>query len=199
MNQFSPVEVSHRFVGSLVSEGDHCIDATLGNGHDTVFLAQLVGTSGHVLGFDVQETAVKNTQTQLLRLQLQDVVTCHHSGHEIIDRRLRSLGWDSIQLAMFNLGYLPGSDRIVITQSETTMMALQACLSALSPRGAISIVSYRGHAGGVDEYNTIEEWFRMLPCDEFFTLRYERWTKEKGITPVFFWVQRRTKTRGLHR
>ncbi|MDA0346472.1 MAG: methyltransferase domain-containing protein [Verrucomicrobia bacterium] len=192
MNPFSPVEVAHRFVGSLVSEGDHCIDATLGNGNDTVFLAQLVGISGHVLGFDVQETAVKNAQARLLGLQLQNVVTCHHGGHELIDSRLRSLGWDSIQLAMFNLGYLPGSDRSVITHSETTLVALRACLGALSPGGAISIVSYRGHAGGVDECNAIEEWFRILPRDEFFTVRYERWTKEKGITPVLFWLQRRT-------
>jgi SAM-dependent methyltransferase len=199
MNQFSPVEVAHRFVGSLVFEGDHCVDATVGNGHDTIYLAKLVGASGHVLGFDVQETAVRNTQARLVELRLHDSVTLFHSSHELIDRRLKTLGWDSIQLAMFNLGYLPGSDKLVITQSESTLRALGACLNALSPGGAISIVAYRGHAGGIDEFNAIEEWFQGLSSDDYFALRYERWTKETGVTPVFFWVQRRTKTRGLPR
>jgi len=191
MNLFSPVEVSHRFARSLVSEGDRCIDATLGNGHDTVFLAQLVGASGHVLGFDVQERAVSNAQARLLGLQLQEAVSCYHCGHELIDSRLRSLGWDSVQLAMFNLGYLPGSDRSVITRSKTTLLALQLCIGALSNRGAISIVAYRGHADGIEEFSAVDAWFQKLASDKFYTLRYERWTKEKGVTPVFFWVQRR--------
>lgn len=38
--------------------GDTVIDATAGNGHDTVFLAQLVGRQGRVWAFDVQSSAL---------------------------------------------------------------------------------------------------------------------------------------------
>ena len=64
MNPFNPIAVAHRFVKSVVQEGDCCVDATVGNGYDTEFLAKLVGETGKVLGFDVQKQAIENTKAR---------------------------------------------------------------------------------------------------------------------------------------
>ena len=51
----------------VVQPGDTVIDATMGNGHDTAMLAELVGESGHVIAFDVQD--VKGSRISDLRKQ----------------------------------------------------------------------------------------------------------------------------------
>ena len=152
MKHFSPVEVAHRFVRLSLKEGDLCVDATMGNGHDTAFLAQLVGTSGKVLGIDLQDSAIDNARQKLRSQGLADRVVFCNRGHETLSSELRSLDWLTVQLVMFNLGYLPRSDKSVITNAHTTLQVLDASLKALAEKGAISIVAYRGHAGGFDEY-----------------------------------------------
>ena len=82
MKTFSPVEVAHRFVTSIVRSGDVCVDATVGNGHDTCFLAKLVGEQGRVLGFDVQEEALVKTQQLLNDYQLADSCELIHQELE---------------------------------------------------------------------------------------------------------------------
>ncbi len=53
------------FIRQQVQEGDFCIDATMGNGNDTLLLSQLCGESGKVLAFDIQEQALTATQKRL--------------------------------------------------------------------------------------------------------------------------------------
>ena len=50
------------FISEHVKEGDLCIDATMGNGNDTLLLSRLCGEKGHVLAFDIQEIALANTR-----------------------------------------------------------------------------------------------------------------------------------------
>ncbi|MCZ6675536.1 MAG: 16S rRNA (cytosine(1402)-N(4))-methyltransferase [Verrucomicrobia bacterium] len=191
MKPISPVEVAHRFAGSVVRKGDNCVDATVGNGRDTAFLAKQVATTGKVLGFDVQSEAITNAQARLESEQLLGQVILKNYGHEELRPTLQSLGWQSLRLVMFNLGYLPGSDKSIITRTDTTLTALNTCLEYLASEGAVSIVAYRGHSGASDEYNAVQKWVTQLPAEDFFTLRFERWTISKGVSPVFFWVRRR--------
>ena len=191
MKHFSPVAVAHRFVRSLVRPGDLCVDATVGNGHDTALLAQLVGEAGQVLGFDVQVSALEAAQYSLAKHQLDKRVALLHQGHETVSEVLSKRGASSLNLAMFNLGYLPGSNKSIVTQTESTLKALQLCLENLDSNGAISIVAYRGHDGGNEESMAVETWVEQLPVESFFCLRFERWSHERGLTPVFFWVRKR--------
>lgn len=192
MSSFNPVHVCHRFVEALVSEGDRCVDATVGNGHDTVFLAKRVGVAGHVLGVDIQAAAVTQAKNRLAANTLGDRVCLRVSGHEDLDGHIEALSWQSIKLAMFNLGYLPGSDKSIVTVSANTIRALNICESFLDTGGAISLIAYRGHEGGMEEYEAVSEWFAHLSLDKFFVLRYERWTQSVGVPPVFFWAQKRS-------
>jgi SAM-dependent methyltransferase len=191
VNPYNPVAVAHRFIRSLIREGDLCIDATVGNGHDTIFLADLVGEKGKVLGFDVQSSAIESTRAALVKNQLSDRVKLFEQGHETLGAELSEGGKGCLKLVVFNLGYLPGSDKSVVTQSGSTQQALEQGLANLQADGAISVIVYRGHAGGNEEYAAVEAWIDQLSVDSYFCLRYERWTHQRGLTPVFFWIQRR--------
>jgi Putative rRNA methylase len=52
------------------------------------------------------------------------------------------------RLVAFNLGYLPGVDKTLITMPHTTEMALKASSKLLDSKGLISIIVYAGHPGG---------------------------------------------------
>ena len=77
---------SHQLLKEIVSEGDHVIDATMGNGNDTLFLAELVGSTGHVYAFDIQEQAVENTRKKLA--DYTDRSTLFLAGHETIEEKI---------------------------------------------------------------------------------------------------------------
>ena len=47
--------MAHAFLAEVVTKEDVVVDATMGNGHDTLFLAKLVK---QVYAFDIQEQAV---------------------------------------------------------------------------------------------------------------------------------------------
>src|SRR4051794_38219274 len=110
---------------SCVTEGDRVIDATAGNGHDTYFLADLVKPTGHVYSFDIQQSAINATRERLGNLNQQ--VTLIQSGHE----QVKNFVSDEIAAAVFNLGYLPGSDHNIITRPDTTIQAIDGCLDLL--------------------------------------------------------------------
>ena len=54
-------EKAHAELDKILQCGDFAIDATLGNGYDTQFLAQKVGTSGHVYAFDIQKQSIEQS------------------------------------------------------------------------------------------------------------------------------------------
>lgn len=187
MKAFSPVVLAHRFASKLIEPGDRCVDATVGNGNDTAFLARGVGESGRVLGFDVQKRAIASTREKLRKSGLEERVHLHHEGHENVAQRLNALGWSAIKIAMFNLGYLPGSDKRIVTCKDTTLSALGLCADALLPRGAISIIAYRRHRGGVEEYRAVWNWVKQLDPACYKVMRYERGS---DTAPVFIWIEK---------
>ena len=114
-----------------VREGSRVIDATLGNGYDTQWLCQLVGDSGHVYGFDVQQTAVDHTAKRLEEAGMSGRASLFCTGHENVKAHVE----EGVDAAVFNLGWLPGSDRSVRTQRETTLRAAESCLDLLKEGG----------------------------------------------------------------
>lgn len=57
-----PLEMAHDFLAEVVTQDDIVVDATMGNGHDTLFLAKL---AKQVYAFDIQEQALEKTQERL--------------------------------------------------------------------------------------------------------------------------------------
>jgi len=149
-----PVPLSHLFLGSFLRDGDRAVDATCGNGHDTLLLARLVGPNGHVWGFDIQEKAIKETGHRIAEAGLSDRVTLLQRGHEEVAEHAAS----PLQAVLFNLGYLPGGDRSIITRPDTTAAALEQSLGLLAAGGVLLTTIYPGHSGGTEEQSAVEEW-----------------------------------------
>lgn len=152
-----------------IVNGDIVVDATAGNGYDTTFLAQLVGQDGHVYAFDVQQQAIDATQNRLVEAGLSDRVSVILDGHENVSNYVK----EPIQAAIFNLGYLPGSQHEIITKPDTTVRAIENLLHLLKVGGIIVLVVYYGHEGGKDERDQVIEFVSSLPQKKVHVLRYE--------------------------
>ena len=147
------------------------VDGTVGNGHDTLFLAKLIGDAGHVYGFDVQESGLSNTRERVEKAGVSDRVTLFHAGHETVAEQLPE--GTVLTGAMFNLGYLPGSDHAVITRARTTIASLEAMLPMLASNGVITVHIYTGHEGGVEEGDHVQAWAKTLEWKEYRVGRYD--------------------------
>lgn len=162
MSRIDLVTLAQQRVREVVQKGDSVIDATLGNGHDALFLAQLIGASGHLYGFDVQPAAISVTQQRLKQHHLSPRATLYECGHEAMAQVIPAEQHGHIKAVMFNLGYLPGNDHTVRTRSATTLRALQSARTLLAPDGIITIVAYTGHPHGREETKEVKAWARGL-------------------------------------
>jgi predicted methyltransferase len=143
-----------------VRPGDRVLDATAGNGHDTSRLAELVGPDGHVFAFDIQAMALKKTHSALQAIGVAERVTLIQASHSHLLEHLPASAIGQLSLVCFNLGYLPGGDHTLKTETVTTVAALNAATKALSPKGALSVMTYRGHPGAMEEHDAVEAFFR---------------------------------------
>lgn len=152
-----------------VETGDIVVDATAGNGYDTTFLAQLVGENGHVFAFDVQQQAIESTNKRLTEAGMANRVSTILDGHENVAQYVQQ----PISAAIFNLGYLPGSEHQIITKPNTTLQAIESLLKLLKVGGMIVLVVYYGHEGGKEERDQVIEYVSSLPQKKVHVLRYE--------------------------
>jgi tRNA A58 N-methylase Trm61 len=150
-----PTEIAHEWLRHVIEPGDRVIDATLGNGHDALFLAQCVGERGKVFGFDVQEQALRSATDHLRSRGISDEV---YEWHLVSHARLGEWVTVPVKAVMFNLGYLPGADHGLITTAEETLAALLAAAELIVPGGMLTVVCYPGHEGGEREALAVKEW-----------------------------------------
>lgn len=162
----SLTSLAHNLIKKELSKGNIVIDATVGNGHDTLFLAKQVEIQGTVFGFDVQQQAISTTRLKLKQEQLENI-TLFHASHSEMDTHIPIQQQGKIKLIMFNLGYLPGSDKTIITQASTTHIALNKSINLLAPSGVITITAYPGHLGGEAETERVKLW-----CEQLDPLKY---------------------------
>ncbi len=161
----SPLPLAHWYVKQVVGEGDTAIDCTAGKGRDTLFLAQLVGRTGTVYSFDIQENALKDTERLLEEHAVEARIHCILSSHEYIDQFVpHDL---DIAAVMFNLGYLPGSDHSITTHAESTILALDKALKLIRPGGVVTVVVYTGHPAGSKENCALVEFTADLNKEEY--------------------------------
>lgn len=142
-----------------LTEGSVAVDATLGNGHDTLNLCKAVGDSGKVYGFDIQATAVENTRARLLENDLADRAVLINDGHQNMERYIEPETADAV---LFNLGWLPGAAHGVTTLVPTTLAAVTAALNVLKEDGILTICVYPGHDEGAREREALIEWAKQL-------------------------------------
>jgi len=161
------VNVAHELLAERLQPGDIAIDATVGNGYDTLFLAEQVGETGKVFGFDIQHAALQSTHEKCQQANLQDRVSLIQTSHADMAKHVPETQHGYISAIMFNLGYLPGGDKTVITQTDSTLSALAAAIQLLSPHGLITLLAYPGHQGGDQETEQVSRWCEQLDNQQF--------------------------------
>ena len=177
-----PIQLSHDFLSEVLDSESIAVDATMGNGHDTVFLASL---AKEVYAFDIQEQALQKTQEKLDAAGL-DNVHLILDGHEHVDNYVQT-----IRAAIFNLGYLPSADKSLVTKPNTTLEALNKILSRLEVGGRVSIMVYYGHEGGELEKNQVLAYVGSLPQKKYTVMAYR--TLNQVHTPPFLIMVEKVK------
>ena len=134
------------------------VDATAGNGHDTLFLAASTQPDCRIWALDIQAQALEKTKARLKEAQLEAKVTlCRHSHAELLE-----VIPEAPDCIVFNLGYLPGGDHTMTTQAATTLPALEQALQLLRPGGWCSVMVYPGHEAGKIERQLLFKWASSL-------------------------------------
>jgi predicted methyltransferase len=182
------LSLAHTCVAAVLAPGGTAIDATAGNGHDTLFLAECVGDTGRVFAFDIQPEALAATRHRLTTAGAAGPVTLCGAGHETLADTISDSLQGRVDAAMFNLGYLPRGDKSVITRPETTVPALRQALSLLRPGGMLTVVIYRGHAGGPAEGTAVMEWAAALALEDAHVRSYR--TLNRPAAPHLLAIER---------
>lgn len=165
-----------------INSGDIVVDATLGNGNDALFLADLVGDSGQVYAFDIDAHTIESCSSKFKDNYPQ--IKLIHDSHENIDTYIDSI----ISVAVFNLGYLPGSNHKIFTHAQTTLRAINKILKLLKPGGIVSIASYVEH-DNYEEFNGIKDFMKNLnPKD--YKVMYMNPENQSEKAPKLFMCQK---------
>lgn len=161
------IRLLHQSIQLSTCKGAMCIDATAGKGHDTLFLAQLAGETGHVLAMDIQPQAIEATRSLLQKNGVEQRVQLVLDGHEHMAQYVQP---GTVDVIMFNLGYLPGGDHSIATAADTTIAALEQALQLLKPLGRITLAIYHGGDTGFAERDAVLAWLKQLDCRAYTVL-----------------------------
>lgn len=170
-----------------------CVDATCGNGHDTLFLADLLGRllpgeNAAVMAFDVQEAALDATKTLLDKESTGRNVRVSlllRSHAELAAAQDELAPGSALCAVMYNLGFLPRSDKQVTTRSESTLASLKAAKERLVHGGIIALHAYGGHKGGLEEMQAVTAWFSTLAYPAWQVGRYAICNKPRNPETLF--------------
>ena len=184
-------EMAHDYLAQQLNPGDRAIDATAGNGHDSAYMAQLVGPEGHVLAIDIQHAAINATRARLeadgCLAQSELRVADHASALQALCPKCTN----SLNAITFNLGYLPGSDKCIQTEPDSTLDALHASSQLLQSGGLLLVTAYRGHPGGLSEADRVADWMQQIQSRGWSVESHEPVVSGTRIPPIL-WVARKT-------
>lgn len=178
----------HHYLEQFIQPGFFVIDATAGNGRDTVFLCELVGKEGHVLAFDIQHQAVRNTENRLRDGGWQ------HTAHVALDSHANMARYaqaGSVDCIVFNLGWLPGGDHTVFTRADSTIAAIEAGLRLLRDDGLMCISIYYGGASGYEERDALLEYVKTIDPAQY-TVLVTQFANRPGDPPIPVFITKST-------
>lgn len=186
----SHLDLAHQYWKDLLKPGDYAIDATCGNGKDTLQLAQLVlqEGKGKIYAFDIQSQSLQSTKQLLLSnltSQQIDCIDLIQGCHSIFSPKIEA---ETIKLIVYNLGYLPGGDKSLTTQTKTTLESLNLALKLIKPGGGISLTCYPGHHSGELEEEALISFAKNL-SPKIWSCCHHRWLN-RHLSPSLLFVQK---------
>ncbi len=165
------------------------LDATVGNGNDLRFLCEISSPDSTIIGVDVQSIAIERCQKLLEEQHCEARVKLVLRSHDEIDSICRAEGIMNLDVVMYNLGYLPGTDKKLRTQAQTSIASLEQAIGLLSTNGIITICCYVAHEGGLEERNAIQKWMSELDPKKLRVMQYKSY--ESAHTPECYVLQKR--------
>jgi ubiquinone/menaquinone biosynthesis C-methylase UbiE len=147
------IDIAHHLMRSYITKDDVVIDMTMGNGYDTLFLAQI---AKYVYAFDIQKQALLSTQKRLDENNITNTKLILDS-HEHINQYQ-----SQYKYVIYNLGYLPNGDKSITTTSQTTLNSLKTVLKTIEEGGIVFMVIYPGHEEGKKESEQLEDFFKTI-------------------------------------
>lgn len=193
MGFLSVLSFAHKLVSERLRPSDIAVDATAGTGADTLFLAKVTGIKGHVHAFDIQKQALVLTRNRLDKESPGTIaeVTLHHQSHALMKYCIPEHDHGRVGAIMFNLGYLPvdSSEKQIMTETASTLEALEVAIELLRPGGVITIVLYPGHRGGDAEADAVQAWAAKLPQRIVQTILYRG--LQRAEAPYLIALERR--------
>jgi len=182
----SHLDLAHSYWEKILEKGGWAIDATCGNGRDTLVLAQKSHPEAGVIGLDTQPQALQNTQN-LLQKHLPSLDRIHLFLQD--HREFPPLALQKpIRLIVYNLGYLPGGNKKITTQVDSTLQSLSRALELVLPGGAVSLTSYPGHPEGLEEHKALLDFTKNLDPKKW-SVCFHLW-HNRSHSPSLFFIQK---------
>jgi len=167
MKKYQITQWCQHWMKEHVKEGDLCIDATAGNGCDTEFLCEAVGENGKVVAFDIQEEAILHTKEKLEKRKLFERAELILDSHTQMAKYVKE---ESVDLIVFNFGYLPGGDHNLATKADTSVVAIREGLKLLKKGGMMCLCVYSGGDSGFEERDAILEELQSLDYKKYLVI-----------------------------
>ncbi len=180
--QLGVLGLAHRFLHEAVQPGDLCIDATCGRGNDTKLLCELTGTTGRVIGFDIQQEAIDSTAALLRENGLQAELHCE--SHAEMARYAEP---ETVSCIVFNFGWLPRGSHEIFTHADSSIAALNAALRLLKTGGALVLCIYYGGANGFSERDALNGYLAALDS-RYYTVLQCSFPNRTGCPPYAVFV-----------
>nr|WP_294664134.1 class I SAM-dependent methyltransferase [uncultured Blautia sp.] len=162
------------FITEHVKEGELCIDATMGNGNDTLLLSRLCGEKGHVLAFDIQKQALINTRNRLEKEKAAYNYELFLDSHINMGKYAEPM---SVSCIVFNFGYLPGGDHSLATNASSSIQALNVSLELLKKNGILMLCIYSGGDSGFEERDALLKWLKELDSGKYLVIKTEYYNR----------------------
>ena len=165
----SHLDLAHTYWKNHLTPSAHVIDATCGNGHDSLFIAQCLN-GGSLYCLDIQKTAIESTKN-LLEKKLPAGNSCSihffNQSHETFPKEI-----PPCDLIIYNLGYLPGGNKTQTTGTSSTIQSFHNSIQLIKHKGLISITCYPGHAEGALEQEALLSIARSLSPQDYLVCHH---------------------------
>ena len=178
-------DIVSQYMYKFINLGDICLDATIGNGNDISKIAKLIGDSGKVYGFDIQNLAIENTKKLLISEKVINRAEIINDSHENIDRYVKT----KLDFIIYNLGYLPKGDKNIITNVKSTIKSINKALELMDINSIMLITTYIGHLGGKDEDYAVNQLLSSLDQKAFNVLQND-FINQKNNPPKIYIVEK---------
>lgn len=167
MKSYQITDYIHNILQQHVKCGDICIDATMGNGHDTLKLCRLTGNQGKVYAFDIQTAALNQTKVLLEKEKVIHIARLILDSHTHMDQYLAK---ESVSCIVFNFGYLPSGDHSLCTKAASSVEAITKGLLLLQKGGIMTLCIYSGKDSGFEERDALLDFLKTLEPRKYLVI-----------------------------